>query len=41
MRIISICEYARYAPKGEPLQMAELYQSAIELIAKLDGVIGK
>ncbi len=41
MRIISTCEYARYAPKGEPLQMSDLYESSIELIAKLDGVIGK
>lgn len=41
MRIISDCEYARYAPKSESFQMNDLYQSAIDLIAKLDGVIGK
>jgi hypothetical protein len=41
MRIISACEYARYAPKSESFQMNELYQSAMELITKLDEIIGK
>ena len=41
LRIISICEYARYAPKGEQSQMAELYNNAIALISKLEGTIRK
>ena len=39
LRIISICEYARYAPKGEQSQMANLYDSSIELIAKFEEVL--
>jgi hypothetical protein len=41
MRIISVCEYARYAPKEEQTQMTELYDSAISLISKLEGVISR
>jgi hypothetical protein len=41
LRIISVCEYARYAPKDEKSQMAELYQNAIDLISKLEGVINR
>ncbi len=39
LRIVSICEYARYAPKGEQSQMANLYDSSIELISKLEAVL--
>ncbi|MDD2550657.1 MAG: BatD family protein [Bacteroidales bacterium] len=39
LRIIATCEYARYAPKSEASQMTNLYNSAISLIAKLEGVI--
>lgn len=39
LRIVSICEYARFAPKGEQSQMANLYDSSIELISKLEAVI--
>jgi hypothetical protein len=41
LKIISACEYARFAPKSEPSQMNVLYDSALTLIARLDGVIGK
>ncbi len=41
LRIITVCEYARYAPFGEQSQMNELYNSAIKLISKLEEVIGK
>jgi hypothetical protein len=41
LRIISVCEYARYAPKGELSQMSELYLNAIDLISRLEGVISK
>lgn len=41
LRIISVCEYARYAPRGEHSQMKELYDSAIALISKLEEIIGK
>ncbi|MFA5648441.1 MAG: BatD family protein [Bacteroidales bacterium] len=41
LRIIAACEYARYAPKSETSQMTHLYDNAISLIAKLEGVIGK
>ncbi len=41
LRIIAVCEYARYAPKEEQSQMNELYNSAISLISKLEEVIGK
>lgn len=39
LRIVSICEYARFAPKGKQSQMANLYDSSIELISKLEAVI--
>ncbi len=39
LRIISTCEYARYAPKGEQSQMTELYENSIALISKLEGII--
>lgn len=39
LRIVSICEYARFAPKGEQSQMANLYDSSIELISKLEAVL--
>lgn len=39
LRIISTCEYARYAPKGQQSQMAGLYQNAIDLISKLESII--
>ena len=41
MRIISACEYARYAPKEQQSQMSELYDNAIELISKMESVLGK
>ena len=41
LRIISVCEYARYAPKSEHSQMRELYDNAIALISKLEEIIGK
>ncbi len=41
IKIISVCEYARYAPKSEPSQMNVLYDSALTLIARLEGVIEK
>ena len=39
LRIISTCEYARYAPKGEQSQMTQLYENSIALISKLEGII--
>ncbi len=41
LRIISTCEYARFAPKSQQSQMTDLYESSIVLIAKLDGIIGR
>jgi hypothetical protein len=41
LRIITVCEYARYAPKGELSQMSVLYQNAIDLISKLEAMISK
>lgn len=35
-RIIEHCEYARYAPAGEQHEMAELYDSAIKIISKIE-----
>lgn len=41
MRIISVCEYARFAPKSEHSEMNSLYESAHQLISKLEQVIKK
>jgi hypothetical protein len=40
-KIVSTCEFARYAPKSVPSQMNVLYDSALTLIARLEGVIEK
>lgn len=36
MRIIGVCEYARFAPSTETSEMSSLYNSAIELISKFE-----
>jgi len=41
MRIIGVCEYARFAPKAEHSEMDSLYQSAHRLISKLEQAIRK
>lgn len=41
LRIIATCEYTRYAPKGEHSQMQGLYENAMQLISKLEGIISK
>jgi len=41
MRIISVCEYARFAPKTEYSEMSSLYNSAHLLITKLEQIIKK
>lgn len=39
--IVSTCEYARYAPKSEHSQMADIYEKAHSLISALESVIRK
>jgi len=39
--IVSLCEYARYAPASEQHQLHEQYERALALITRLDGVIEK
>ncbi|WP_044084858.1 BatD family protein [Marinilabilia salmonicolor] len=41
IEIIDTCEYARYAPAGEASKKEELYQSAIEVISKLESNLKK
>jgi hypothetical protein len=41
LRIISECEYARFAPKSELAQMGTLYSSAHTLISKFEDIIKK
>ncbi|MHC1704594.1 MAG: BatD family protein [Tenuifilaceae bacterium] len=41
LRIISVCEYARFAPITEHSEMNTLYQSAHQLILKLEQTIKK
>lgn len=41
MRIISVCEFARFAPKTEHSEMNSLYDSAHQLISKLEQIIKK
>ncbi len=41
LRIISECEYARFAPKSELAQMDSLYSSAHTLISKFEDIIKK
>jgi len=40
-RIITVCEFARFAPKTEHSEMSSLYQSAHQLISKLEQLIKK
>jgi hypothetical protein len=39
MRIISVCEYARFAPATDNSEMSLLYNSAHQLISKLEQII--
>lgn len=41
MRIINVCEYARFAPKAEHSEMNSLFQSSYNLISKLEQIIKK
>jgi len=41
VRIVSVCEFARFAPKTEHSEMSSLYQSAHQLISKLEQLIKK
>lgn len=41
MRIISICEYARFAPTADNSEMNSLFNSAHQLIMKLEQIIKK
>lgn len=41
IRIIDICEYARFAPNKEHSQMNALYQSTYDLISKFEQSLGK
>lgn len=41
MRIISVCEYARFAPATDNSEMNQLFNSAHELIMKLEQIIKK
>jgi hypothetical protein len=41
MRIISVCEFARFAPATDTSEMNLLYDSAHQLISKLEQIIKK
>jgi len=41
MRIISVCEYARFAPAVDNSEMNSLFSSALELIMKFEQIIKK
>jgi hypothetical protein len=41
VRIIDVCEFARFAPNNEHSQMSTLYEATYSLISKFEQTLGK